>query len=233
MKITRSQLIKLIKESFKPESEYKFLNNNLEFKREISDLKTSAQGGRTVGLAQELSLKYYSEKPGTVKNILYTGNRREIGSGNIGMDKLVYRPRYGDPIFVKLGKDPVTGKPYGKQVKPLISLSEAGGNWTGNIYCIFGEYEDWESGKMLYGEIITQNPEIYSKVPTSNKFVVDTGVYVDNRLWTKRGFARSRNINQPHRLGILDKHLTEIYSYFDLIPETKDSADLVKTLINV
>jgi hypothetical protein len=233
MRLTKKQLMRLIKETFKPESEYQFLNNNLEFKQQISDLKTNAQGGRTVGLTQELSLKYYSENPGSTQNILYEKGRREIGGSNIGMDKLVYRPRYGDAIFIKLGRDPITGKPYGKSIKPLISLSEAGGNWTGNIYCIFGEYEDWESGKMLYGEIITQNPEIYNKVPASNKFVVDTGVYVDNVLWRRSGFARSRRINMPHVLSVLDKHLTEIYSYFNLIPETKSSSELVKTLINI
>lgn len=234
MKISKSRLIKLIRESLGDgnQIELKFLDPNLEFKRQPEKLAQSRGSGNTVGLTQELALKYYSESPGSNKYVLNTGNYREMGAGSIGMDKLAYIPEYGEPIFVKLGVDPITRKPYGKQIRPLISNSRAGANWTGNIYCVFGEYEDWETEEIVYGEVLTQNPDIYNIIPESNKFLVDTGVYVPNNLWLKRGFSRSRNPSRnPFTPCILDKHLTEIYSFFNLITPASDFEGLIESLV--
>ena len=206
----------------------------MQLKKPISDLKSAAAGGRTIGLTQDIALKFYSENPGENKLILHTGDYREIGGGNTGMDKLVYIPVYGEKIFVTLGIDPITKKPWGKQIAPLVSLSRAGGNWTGTIYCIFGEYEHWETGEKIYGEIITQNPDIYNNVPDSNKFVVDTGVYVPNNLWNRpSGFTYSRHRQRlPYRLGNLDRQLTKIYDNANLITKASHAEDLIKALVS-
>lgn len=234
MKIRKRQLIQLIKESLGGSeidpNDLKFLNPNLDFKRRPQPLSQSKGSGNTVGLTQELALKYYSENPASNKFVLNTGRYRELGGGNIGMDKLAYIPEYGDPIFVTLGKDPITGKPYGKQVKPLVATSRASANWTGSIYCVFGEYEDWETESIVYGEVITQNPIVYNSVPDTNKFIIDTGIYVPNGLWTKRGFARARNPSRmPYVPCLLDSHLTDMYGYFGLIEEANDFSGLIES----
>jgi len=227
MKITRNRIRQLILESIKgKDSPYKYVHEHEGYFELIKPIQLTKS---FVGLTQELALKFYSENPGVNKPI-YFENRREIGGNTRGMNKLTYRPRWGEPVLIKIGFDPVTGKEIFMQKKPLVSTSEANSSWSGSIYLIFGNYENWETEEEIFGQFITQNPMIYNNIPEENKKLIDTGVYVEDKYFSSHSSARS--VRQPYNPCLLDRHLTEIYKSEGLIQPAKFPDDLIETLVN-
>jgi len=225
MKITRRQLRELISESIRnnQDIEFKYIDQSTFNILKKIDLKSKPYPR----LSQELAQKYYSEKPGQ-SEVIYIENRIELGGSSRGMNKLTYRPRWGDPVLIRIGTDPKTGKGIFMSKKPLVSTSEAGSSWTGNIYLIFGEYVDWEGNKR-YGETITQSPAVYNLIPKSNKKLIDSGVYVEDRYFSQ--FSNPRSSRRPYLPCKLDSHLTDIYSNSNLIEKADSSEELIESLI--
>lgn len=226
MKITRKQLRQLINESINKNKdiEFKYINQETFNILKKIDLKSKPYPR----LSQEIAQKYYSENPGE-NEVIYFENRIELGGASRGMNKLTYRPRWGEPVLIRIGTDPNTGKPIWMQKKPLVSTSEASASWTGKIYLIFGDYVDWEGNKS-YGEVITQNPTIYDLTPDTNKRLIDSGVYVEDRYFSQ--FSNARSSRRPYLPCKLDAHLTEIFNHAKLISKSESFEELIESLIN-
>jgi len=229
VKLSRNRIRQLILESIRgKDSPYKYIHEkSFELIKPITSV--SLKTNPYVGLTQELALKFYSENPGRDKPI-YFENRREIGGNTRGMNKLTYRPRWGDPVLIRIGTDE-KGDGIFMQKKPLVSTSEANSSWSGSIYLIFGDYENWETKEVISGQFVTQNPQIYDNIPEENKNIIDSGVYVEDAYYSKNSSAR--RASQTYNPCLLDRHLTEIYEKAGLIQKAESPDDLIKTLFIV
>lgn len=220
MKITRRQLIKLIKESIDNQEEYDFIYLN---KRDFSFKKDVTLKKGLTKLTQELALKYYAEdKNADFRGAIYITGQHPTGPGKRGapvdMGKKI---EYGDPILAPGGVNPETGKPIFRWVYPVVANTQVNGVYSGDIYALTDDKREYF--------LITQDPSLYNKVSPKNKMYLDIGVSIHSGFFSNNCqsiFRRGR-----HYLGKLDRHLTKIYTHAGIINDPPDYTNFLNSII--